>query len=109
MSLDILREHPEPITVTADSTLADSEELIMQGMAGGMIYVPSGSSITSLTFYAAHTKGGTYFQIYDADNAAVSRTVAAGRSYSLPEECYGARFLKFVPNADGTVYFTPIG
>lgn len=89
-------------TVAVDTALADAERIDMQESAGGTIFVPTGSSLTSLAFYGSHD-GTTFLALYDSSNAAVTRTVAAARAYALPDECFGCRFLKLVGNADGVV------
>src|SRR5688500_16800659 len=101
-----MQRFPNSLSVLLDSTLADSEAIPLGDFAGGLVSIPTGSSITSLTFYASDSKAGTYRQIFDAANAAVSRTVAAARAYALPDECFAVRWLKMVPNADGTVVVT---
>ena len=87
---------------TIDSVLADTKALVMRGFTGGICIVPSGSSITSLTYYVASSEDGTYIQLYNSSGA-VSTTVAASRAYPLPAELAGAAYLKVVGDNDGTV------
>jgi hypothetical protein len=93
------------ITDSAATTAAVNKS----GFTTGMIYVPAGSSITTLTFYVANhaanrEEAGTYIQAYDDANAAISRTVAAGRAYRLPLELCAAAFLKIVGDVAGTIH-----
>lgn len=69
----------------------------------GMVFVPAGSAITSLTFHAAPKGGGTYLPLYTSAGAAVALTVAAGRCYTLPADVAGCKALKMVANAAGSV------
>lgn len=89
------------IPLIVDTTLADSEELPMGSYAGGA-FVP-GTSVTSVAFYGALERGGTFYEIKDSSNTAVTRTVTAGDAYALPDECFGFAAIKLVPNTDSTV------
>lgn len=91
----------EKVTIGVDTTLADAEELPIGSFAGGA-FVP-GSGITSIAFYGALEKGGTFYEIKSSANAAVTRTVTASDAYALPDECFGFAALKFVGDADGTL------
>jgi len=100
----IKRQAPaSDVTLAADIT---TPAISFGDAAGGLIIIPTGSSITSLTFYGSDTAAGTYVQIYDSANAAVSRTVAEARAYALPDECFAVRWLKIVANAAGAVKLT---
>lgn len=94
-------------SVTVDTTLADSKAIPFSNYTSGRIYIPAGSSITSLTFHDSPTEDGTYLASYD-DTAttpvALALTgLAASRSYPIPAKMFGAAWIKMVPNADGTV------
>lgn len=91
-------------TITVDTVLADAEAIFLENTDGGRIIVPTGSSLTTLTFHESHD-GTTYVAAYDANNSAVTLTVAAARSYPLPSTLNAARYIKIVGNADGTVQF----
>ena len=66
------------------------------------MFVPNGSSITSITYWIASTEDGTYQQLYSGGSA-VSTTVAADRTYALAGAIEGAAFLKLQGDAAGTV------
>ena len=91
-------------TVSVDTVLADAEAIYLENCDGGRIIVPSGSSLTTLTFHESHD-GTTYVAAYDENNVAVTETVAAARSYPLPYGLNASRWVKIVGNADGTSYF----
>lgn len=93
--------------VTVDTVLADCKAFPFSGYASGRILIPSGSSITSLTFHESQTEDGTFVACYD-DTATTPVAIAltgcaASRSYPIPAKLYGARWLKMVGNADGVV------
>ena len=95
-----------PITCAASAgAIADATPLGMDTFCGGILSVPSGSSLTSLTFYVSDTKDGTYQAFYDASNAAVTMTVAADRVYVIPVAVNSGIWVKIVGNASGTVNF----
>lgn len=93
-----------PSTPTKDQQIRFSE------YSGGEIYVPTGSPITSLTFYVAPKFDGTYVAAYDSSSmaapAAIVLTVAAARAYPIPADLFGAGAILMVGNAAGTVYVT---
>jgi hypothetical protein len=98
---------PAQLTITVDTNLADCEAWSIGDARGARIIVPSGSSITSLTFHESNTRDGTYVACYD-DTAttpvAITLTgLSAGRSYPLPAKLFACRYLKMVGNADGSV------
>jgi hypothetical protein len=88
-------------SVTVATAVASSEEIRLSSYAGGMIFVPAGSSITTLTWYAAEKPDGTYLVAYDEDNIAVTQTVQAGRCYPIPSALFGCRAIKAVDAAGG--------
>lgn len=94
-------------SVTVDSTLADCKAIPFAGASCGRIHVPTGSSITSLTFYDSPTESGTFIASYD-DTATTPVAIAltglsAAKSYPIPAKMFGAAYIKLVGNADGVV------
>lgn len=89
-----------------DTLPASTVEIDYSNAAGGSIYIPAGSPITTLTYQVSPVPGGTYVPLYDGAGAAVTRTVAAGRCYPIPVECYGCGQIKIVVNAAGPVDIT---
>lgn len=94
------------ITITA--SVATCEAVDYQGSAGGEIYVPAGSSLTTLTFHVARKPEGTFHAAYDgeAPPAAVTLTVAAEQAYPIPDAIFGAGAFKMVGNTTGSVTVT---
>jgi hypothetical protein len=93
------------------SSAATTEAIFFGDFASGRIYVPSGSSLTSLTFYDAPSMSGTFLASYDdaASPAAISLSVSAGNSYPIPAKLYGSGAIKMVGNTAGTVYLSRKG
>lgn len=91
------------VEVTVDTTAAASEEINYGGYSGGMVFIPAGSSVTTLTWWAAEKPGGTYLAAQDRDSDAITQTVAASESHPIPIDLYGCRAIKAVTNAAGTM------
>ena len=109
------------ITVAKDLTTSSTttEEINKIGFTFGHVYIPVGSTITTLTFHGAPSVetgadfvSGTYTACYEDDGtgtgtfAAVVITVAAGKNYPLPASVADIPFLKVVANAAETIRFT---
>ena len=110
MGMGIIEKHSSvypSYAVKTSSTDADLKEVLVGSMSTGMVYVPSGSSITTLTFYAAEKSGGTFLPAYTYDGTAAAITsITAGRAYEFPPGLYAAEVLKIVGNAAGTIAIT---
>lgn len=91
------------LTIAVTDTLSTTAEVLFGEAKYALVYVPAGSTITSLTFYAAPARAGTHLALYDTDGNAVIVTVAAGRVYPVPSACQGAGAIKMVGDADGSV------
>lgn len=90
-------------TYALTTDVATNPVIDFRGAAGGTVFVPAGSSITSLTWYAAPDPEGDFLPLNDADGAIV-QTVEAGKAYDLPAACFGARALKVDPDAAGSIH-----
>lgn len=95
-------------SVTVDTAVGNSSVINYGDFEKGMVSIPTGSTITTLTWYASSSEGGTYLPAYSsaAVPAAVTQTVSAGQTYPIPSDLNGARFLKIVGNAAGVVGVT---
>ena len=95
--------------VTGDVSLTDAigttPQLNFRGFRKGYVYVPNGSSLTSLTWYASATDSGDFEACHDGSSA-ITSTVAADRAVPLPSGLEGAAYIKAVGNAAGTVKFS---
>lgn len=90
-------------SVTIGTTAAASAEILLGPYAGGMLFVPTGETVVTLTWYAAEKPGGTYLLAYDEDNVAITQTVAAGHANAMPSALFGCRAVKAVGDAAGTM------
>lgn len=99
-----IRRSVDSIDVTVDASAASSSTVVPYGgAAGGTIFVPTGSSITTLTFHVAPGKASDMVALYNTSNTAVTLTVASDRAYPIPDECYGSHSFTVTGNASGTV------
>lgn len=90
-----------PVDVLANIDTATVEAIPVGSARTGGMSVPTGQTYITLTFYVSHSGvNGTYQQLFDASNVAISKTVAAGRAYPLPPEVFNFNFLKIVVAAN---------
>lgn len=101
------------VTVALTTSAGTTPQIAKGLYSKGVIHVPAGSSITSLTFHAATESNGTYLPLYEergsGATAACTRTVSAGKSYELPAAISGAPFIKIVADAAGSVTISLTG
>lgn len=99
------------ITLHTATSLATT--LDMRDVAGAMISLGTiSTNATSLQMFVAAKPGGEFRRLYKADGSAADLTLApsttVGRAYSLPDEVFGAEYLKIVSattNSTGTTGF----
>ena len=103
--MSVLTTHSaSPIAVVASSVDLGSATAWQAGsFAGGIISIPTGSTLTSLTFYHSDTEDGTYLPLHDSSGTATTLTCAADKSYVQPQDCNSAVHLKVIGNAAGTI------
>ena len=82
------------LSLTIGTTTAATDALLFGEFTMGMIHVPAGASVATLTWYTCATEKGTYLAAYDEHGLAVTQTVAAERAYPIPLSLAGAAFLK---------------
>lgn len=96
----------EAVTITASA--ATTGQLAYKGIAHGVIYVPTGSSLTSLAFHNVAIVSGSPVVATNAhkdeDGNAISLTVAAATSYPMPTALSGGDEWAIVGNTTGTIY-----
>ncbi len=102
------------------TSLGTTPPIPMEGFAGGTIYIPSGSPITTLTWYgsprdsssqdpltpASNTQPApTFYPLHTNDSldTAETLTVSAGNCYNLPADVFGFGALKITVNSAGQV------
>ena len=89
-------------TIAVDTTAAACDPIPFADYAGGQVYVPTGSSITSLAWYSS-PDNATYTPVYDGLGNACSSTIAASENCPIPAACFACMFLKAVGNAAGII------
>lgn len=92
-------------SVAVGTTVADSDAISYGDFEKGMVSVPAGSSVSTLTWHASSSEGGTYLAANNASGA-ITQTVSASKVYPIPTDLQGARFLKITGNAAGVVGVT---
>lgn len=90
--------------VALNTAIGTTEEIPFSEASGGIVRLPAGSAITTLTWWASEAIGGTFAPAYDEDGVAVVQTVAHTRACAIPSALFGAASIKAVVNAAGTVY-----
>ena len=90
-------------TVTLNTATSTTEELRLGSYAGGFLFIPADSTITSLTWYVAEKPGGTYLAANDEDSHPITQTVTAGQAYAIPAALFGAIVAKAVSDAEDDV------
>jgi len=94
------RQHRQYTSVEINSTAANSDVLSMGKSAGGLVFIPTGATITSVTFQVSVAQqGGDFYDLVDSTGAAVTRTVAADQAFALPDELFAADFFRMVGDA----------
>ena len=96
------------ITLHTATSLATT--LDMRDVAGAMLSLGTiSTNATSLQMFVAAKPGDEFRRLYKADGSAADLTLApsttVGRAYSLPDEVFGAEYLKIVSattNSTGT-------
>lgn len=103
----------QALSLTA--ALNTSPPINFEGFSGGMIGIPAGSPITSLTWYSApaittnesaDTQPGTFLPANNSAGTATVQTVVAGKAYQIPVELFGAAYVACVVNSAGPVDIT---
>jgi len=100
----------QTVAVTAD---ASTTGIVKWGdRAGGMVYVPTGSPITTLIFHVApgESSDDVFLPAYDdtpTTPVAITLTgLSGGRAYPLPVKIFGTGAFKMVGNDAGNVIVT---
>ena len=95
----------ESLTVDTVGNIATCTALDMSQYSGGVVHVPSGSSVTTLTPYVndSGTSTGTYVPFYDVSGGSTAIAVAASKSYEMPIALFACKWVKFVANDSGTI------
>lgn len=88
---------------TDDSTT--TARILRDGFPMGSVQVPTGSSVTTITFYGTNVEAVAGVAGYDQDHVAITLTVAADQIVELPSGIACFKYVLPVTNAAGTLYF----
>ena len=100
MKTTVRRTLTHSVTMAKDAT--ESAAFGFQSAAAGCFYVPTGFTAATITFKVSDEYDGDYSLLHNSSDAAVSRSVTAGRWYALPSELAAAAYVKLVGNAAQT-------
>lgn len=98
----------ESVAITA--SLGTTGVIQFGGMAGAVILVPSGSSLTSLAFHPVFVVGGTdttgttAHKDGESTPNSTTMTVAANGTFTLPVSLHAAKRIAILGNTTGTIY-----
>lgn len=96
--------HQWSYDLTLEATADATPEIQVSEAKSGTVHLPTGSSITSLTYHAAPQIGGTYNPLHDSAGAAVTQTtLSANKAYQIPAAVFGSGAIKIAANAQGAV------
>lgn len=96
-------------SIVVDTAVGDSNAINYSDFESGMVHIPDGSSLTSLTWYVSSSENGTYLparNTIEMGSGPTSHVVSDGNAYPIPNNLRGARFLKIVGDAAGVVGVT---
>lgn len=89
--------------VALTDTLGTTQVIDKRTFVGGTIFLPTGSSSTSLAFYGAATEDGEFVALYDNTPSAATLTVSDGNGYEMPDCIATVPFIKIVSDASETL------
>lgn len=92
-----------PVNLAVTDDLATTQALRMSDQTSGTVRVPTGSSLTTLTWYISETEDGTY-AVFDDAGTSGAQTVEGGKAYSLPAALASVAWAKAVGNVAETVH-----
>lgn len=88
------------VTISAGEALSDAVD--MRHFAGGLVITPSAWTSADIGFKVSDTENGTYVPLYDDTGAAVYISgVDVDRACVMPENLYGAHFVKLWSSSAG--------
>jgi hypothetical protein len=110
MADNILSRKNRDIDITLHTATASATTLDMRDVAGAVVTLGTMSTnAATLQMWVGTNPAGTFRRLFKADGSACDLTLAAsstdGRAYNLPDEIFGAEFLKIVSattNSTGT-------
>jgi hypothetical protein len=82
------------VTIATDADLTPAIDI--RGASFGGLLIPATVNGTSLVFHVSDATDGTFYQLFDADNAAVALTItsATAAAQALPAELFAFNAFK---------------
>lgn len=96
MSTAIERRTREPAAATFATSLAGSTPLTMSSWAAFAFITPTGSTATTVTWYAAADIAGPYREVVLPNGTTAATALAAEKTYIAPPELFACAYLKGV-------------
>lgn len=92
-------------TIACTTSISTTARVLREGLPLGSYQVPTGSSITSVTWYGANIIGEAGGRAKDEDSVQCpAQTVAAGETCMLPSALAGVKYILAVTDAAGSLY-----
>ena len=99
--------------ITLTTATASATTLDMRDVAGAIVqFGTMSTNATTLQMWVGNSPTGTYARLYKSDGSVADLTLSAsstlGRAYALPDEVFGAEYLRIVSattNSTGTSGF----
>lgn len=102
MSTMIERESVTSGDVAVFDHVLTSQSMMMQRLAGGLVFCVSASATPiTLQWWARFEGSTTFFRLHDKDNNPITTIVQADRCYPIPDELFGAVAIEAVANGAG--------
>ncbi len=110
MSDSIITRKCRDLDITLHTATSLATTLDMRDVAGAVLSIGTiSTNASTLQMWVSPSSTGTFRRLYKSDGSVADLTLAAsstdGRAYSLPDEVFGAEFLKIVSsttNSTGT-------
>lgn len=113
MGQAITRDRIRVSPLAVNTALNTTKSFLFDAYSGGMIFVPVGSTITTLTFYCSQAYDSIPFTALPLQGPSLDYaiaagspmviTVAAGKAYPIPQACFGAGTIAIVGNHAGNI------
>ena len=114
MPTEILRNTSVLGAASLTASITTTQKIDNHLTAGGSISLPTGTNITTLTFWGCKTEGGTYLPLNEQATGSQNprtyvplvMTVSGPNTYPLPDECFGQYAFAIVTDQPGTADIT---
>ena len=113
MADNIISRKARDFDITLTTATAAATTLDMRDVAGAIVqFGTMSTNASTLQMWVGNSPTGTYARLYKSDGSVADLTLSPsstlGRAYSLPDEVFGAEYLRIVSattNSTGTTGF----